>query len=657
MVSSGATTTICRLSPDLLESICRELLAFPPEGKPLKHIGSRTVAALATTARVFRDPALNVLWHTIADIAVLFYALPDDIYVRSRKQHGLRSPHSLQHFTLDDAENKPSLARFLSYARRVREIRMSTHLSVCSRRLVATPDMYDILAAAVGSRTLLPNLAAIHFKRKQFLDLKIFGAFHFLFGPSLRKLHISVINDWDTVSIDPEEDSDTFAQMLANLATCSPQLEELSVHIRPTDTILSVPSFMAVPLVQPMAHLTTLLLSQGLMPITPALFAHLARMPYLRSLRFCICPDWEWYEEMAALRDQRAADQAVFFPSLHDVRITSPTFDEPILLIPFISSSQLTNVTVVATLAVGRNTLDELICEVVALRAPEKLTELVIQAPYVFPDDADTYVALSTVSLGCFRHPPRPVGPRTLRPLLKLTGLEDLLLDFCCPFDVCDPFLAQCAAAWPGLCRFILGSDRAWGPTAQTNFPPGEHHDDEPGTIRSPAEPVRACVKPKATLFALHAFATHCPHIGDLGFEIDADLGPLRVAPERLETRPAVLGGLYRPLRKLYVGLSTIEDACAVAAFLSDAFPLVTEVEDGWAKLQVKEGTVGWRMARRYHTRWAAVAQLVSKFALVRLQEGRWRKKAKGEAVGEVEWLSDTEEEESDAVPDSEPED
>ena len=43
-----------------------------------------TLIALAATCKYLSDPALNMLYHTVPDIAVLFYTLPDELYKRER---------------------------------------------------------------------------------------------------------------------------------------------------------------------------------------------------------------------------------------------------------------------------------------------------------------------------------------------------------------------------------------------------------------------------------------------------------------------------------------------------------------------------------------------------------------------------------------------
>lgn len=83
-----ATGALTRIPPEILEQICgvlvgRSNVLLGPNGGGI-HFGPRaceTVAALARTCRLFHEPALNVLWHTIPDIAVLFFTLPRKTYL------------------------------------------------------------------------------------------------------------------------------------------------------------------------------------------------------------------------------------------------------------------------------------------------------------------------------------------------------------------------------------------------------------------------------------------------------------------------------------------------------------------------------------------------------------------------------------------------
>lgn len=72
---------IHRLPSTVLEEICRWLLCLPLDrNDKYRHVGSRTIAALAVTARLFLEPALDTLWNTIPDIAILFFALDKEAY-------------------------------------------------------------------------------------------------------------------------------------------------------------------------------------------------------------------------------------------------------------------------------------------------------------------------------------------------------------------------------------------------------------------------------------------------------------------------------------------------------------------------------------------------------------------------------------------------
>lgn len=86
------TSATHRFPPTVLQEICRELLCLPLDqtDQGFRHIGSRTVAALAVTARLFLEPALNVLWHTIPDIAILFFTLDDEAYYQGSVIEGER---------------------------------------------------------------------------------------------------------------------------------------------------------------------------------------------------------------------------------------------------------------------------------------------------------------------------------------------------------------------------------------------------------------------------------------------------------------------------------------------------------------------------------------------------------------------------------------
>lgn len=70
--------TITALPPDTILYICRLLVRWPKQSsRPPRQ---RHLAALATTCSYLSDPALDVLWHTLASLVPLLeYTLPKDL--------------------------------------------------------------------------------------------------------------------------------------------------------------------------------------------------------------------------------------------------------------------------------------------------------------------------------------------------------------------------------------------------------------------------------------------------------------------------------------------------------------------------------------------------------------------------------------------------
>ncbi|CDO76159.1 hypothetical protein BN946_scf184740.g2 [Trametes cinnabarina] len=95
----------------------------------------------------------------------------------------------------------------------------------------------------------------------------------------------------------------------------------------------------------------------------------------------------------------------------------------------------------------------------------------------------------------------------------------------------------------------------------------------------------RRCVwrRPRATILGLLTFAWLSPRLSVLGVEFDTDLSKL--PPARTELR-LMLGV---PRGALQVGLSPIEDPVAVAAFLSDSFPSLADIVNGWDEIDCTE--------------------------------------------------------------------
>ncbi|KAL1947304.1 hypothetical protein VTO73DRAFT_14265 [Trametes versicolor] len=623
----------------VLENICRKLLYYNPPDST----GPRTVTALAVTARIFHEPALDVLWHTIPDIAVLFLVLPkelcsDRLVSRTGRRH------------------KQILTRLLAYAQRVRVISSSAHVSRCTGYFSAVPKAYDTLASILGSRILLPNIEKINYTRfGDITPLGVFQSFGILFGPKLRAMRISSCFVRNPAPI-TQSDEEAFAQMLKQLADIKPPLQGLYIWKPPnTSTITSS----VASIVCTLDSLVSLKLPYCDLPLTPAAFEHLARLPGLRELDCRLDDSEEWVTRLLSLaRLNNSQDTA--FPVLRTLFLIAPTLALPTDLLRFVSSPHLTKLSIIAEKAVPRCDIDSLFTVVVGLRSAKTITQLCVIARNVVPTIANESATISTTSSAGARRAPRPIGRKTLEPLLAMTALDDITLLIRCPFDVDDALLEAFAKTWPKLDRFQLGHKDSWGLLTVGDLPEDERDPD--GTEHSlrdnfkleyqvngeKVDRAKMWHMPRATLFGLLAFAQRCLRIGVLHVELNANLHA--VPPALLEVHPMQGAQMRAKLSSLHVGLSPIRDPYAVAAFLSAWVVGIAEIKSGWEDLmdeddeeeddddvddddfeEDSESLSDWPYtARVYNRRWKLVGRLILFFAAVRTQEWLWKRQAAG---------------------------
>ncbi|EIW60850.1 uncharacterized protein TRAVEDRAFT_19406 [Trametes versicolor FP-101664 SS1] len=619
----------------VLEQICYELICLPLEQTQpdhYAHVGSRTIAALAVTARLFLEPALDVLWRAIPDIAVLFFALDKEIYSQRRVA---RRGHS-----------ESQLERFFAYAQRVRAINFDAHVSTCTRWISAVPEAYDKLAAILGSRALLPNLEIINFKHTELTSQEVFRTFHILFGPKLGVVRILGGRAYD----DPynirrskpitAKDDEAFAQMLKKLTDLKPQLQALIIERRPCSTAMTASLQGAVCALN---HLVSLKLSYCNFCVTPASFKHLAGLPTLRELDCEVNDSEDWANGLASLARIDDA-QHKLFPVLCELLLKASTLALPAGLLRHVGSPYLTELTIIAAGAVPRPEVDLLLKTVAGLRGAKTITEFRVIAHRVEP---------SAFTVGAAPPDPaparlRPIGNTTLEPLLALSAVMDLALEILCPFDINDMLLSRFGAVWGPRLRFLkLGLDAqagfsSWPLLTEGDFLEGGAPWDGAGEKRRILRHNRVgggledCAdvwhKPRVTLFGLLMLARNCPEEAVFQFELNANLRA--VSPALLEALPKWACSAYVPpvISGLYVGLSPIEDPYAVASFLSCFVSGIDCLRSGWLEMMdhndirndngVDEDEDGDRddlewssVARIYHKRWRMVQRLIPLFA------------------------------------------
>ncbi|OJT09912.1 hypothetical protein TRAPUB_13655 [Trametes pubescens] len=674
-----AANTLCRMPHALFEQIFL-LLMLEPCDSDGKMVGCHTVACLARTCRYFHIPAVNVLWHTIPDIAILFFALPRHRYHVKRllldETDKTMMDEKIFASTFAGTPVEAGLVRFFSYARRVKVIQHRCyHLPPQLAVFCADPETYHALAVILQDRPLLPNVESIEFHRKPVVSTAVFRSFHILFGPKLKKLSMfgreGQIKEYawlwrdPALGVEPQEEQD-FEGMLAELGKRVPHLEALEFNLYPSGATMALATSVALDESR-FGYLTSLCLLQDCLPIRPEAFVSLGYLPSLRTLEFSSnIAFWTDADFVSLIAEDP------LFPVLRSLSITGTTLAVPIMLLQWVSSPCLASLTVSTDADTVRGDIDPLIVFIAALPSRDTLSVLSIHVPDVLHETvmADTARIRARYNSDPKYRPsrrraraPEPLFRATFAPLLAMHSLEEVVLDIHCPLDLDDALLESFGRAWPKLRLLNIGAPSPWG-TLTTDVRVGEVHDVPPFVLRKPAPPpedgtraappddddddsdtdtdaefadiemMGAWTPPRVTLLGLLAFAAHVPLLTELGLDsFDATLAA--VPPARLEQRPA-RGVVHGRLRTLHVALSPIADPWAVAAVLADAFPGLAEVDCRWKSLEDDEGDregperVWWSLARMYGRRWESVGELVPKFVKVRLHERTRKRKAAG---------------------------
>ncbi|KAI9058493.1 hypothetical protein FKP32DRAFT_1761929 [Trametes sanguinea] len=639
-----------RLSPEIVESICRILLHRSYQSRATKAY--KTVVNLSITCKHFRDPALNVIWHTIPDVASLFLLLPNTLYARKKRRlrHATRSDSTATYLFFHDDVREDQLSTFFAYARRVKAMDQQNlyNVTVPDTSAYAAPSVYDVLAKLLRGRPLFPNLKSLRYVRHDSAPLSIFRSFHILFGQQLQEVEIysHSMPEKNRLLEHDAVDDEHAANLLNMLKEKAPYLRKVRLTLTPSQDLTKA----AVgPFVYALTNenLVSVQMVRDL-PLPPQAFRHFGTLPRLRTLNIDVNhPAWSTYSAPDLQDDARP-----LFPSLRKLQINGPTLAPATKLLPLISSPVLKELCVDASQSnrVPRHELHPLFAAIAALPSGRTtLATLYVRIGSVARGDqvvADADPA-ARVRWACADKIPDPIGEKTLEPLMSMPQLEDIMLHIGCPFDLDDELLRKLAGAWRDIDRLILG--RAY-PIPEYQ----ESEDEDDGAMSSAPEatpdqtdeerprPLRPCAwrRPRASILTLHAFAVLCPRLTVLGLEVVADLTKYPRCDRERRPHPQMP---QHPLDTLFVGLSPIDaDPLSVAAFLSDWFPWLAEVNSSWEEVDEgdPEAEAGdedgilefddWSEAHASRVRWNRVQDLVPKLVEVRRQERQWRAKAAG---------------------------
>ncbi|KAI0662189.1 hypothetical protein C8Q70DRAFT_963530 [Cubamyces menziesii] len=665
-------------TPGIIERICYHLLTDQDGDDRVElFAGPRTVVAIALCCRRFSQPALDVLWNTVPDPALLLYTLP-----RFLSHSGQRRRIPIEH-ALDDngvfasclARDTGILERMFSYGSRVRAVDQSSAplpLPSKLRGFSGLRPFYIGLVNSLGTFSLFPKVQKVCLRTN---DQRLpCCALPLLVGPNTRHVDLEVRTK-DTFTCDQrsrEEDhnyllcTDDLIKFADKLAAAK-WLQYLRIHIECVHIRSSMDIFTMS--IRRLTNLTELVIT---LPLTMACMVDLAELPLLQYLtcRLDHC-DWDDDDIRRYLNNERP------FMRLMEANLTVPNLVMVALLLSPVSTPELMILRVKTTKPVERGEIDALFRTIVKSEARRvSIGTIDIRVEDVFepmgPDEeshTSGYSAIPTL--------PKPISAATLAPLFKLEDLTTLSLRIRWPFSVGDELLEKIANTWDSLFHLHLSSGYPRGvfhQSARVNAPAGDDSDAEKEDIdgdnamsqdghqvlyRDRVERIWEILpKPRLTLLGLVPLLRRCENIETLSVQFDATRHA-NIPPRDRDREPIwpMQNAPPRDLYKLSVGLSPIQNPHGVADFLSAAFPQLAGIYSSWWALQTDEekaldaGYVGvdgwdssddegqsddfvprpmwarederWSMARRYHVHWRTVGALLKQSARLREERAR----------------------------------
>ncbi|KAI0754862.1 hypothetical protein C8Q80DRAFT_394500 [Daedaleopsis nitida] len=421
-----STTALYCLPPEVFREICEWLLhgVEMPESPPQTAeeymplvIGVRTTAALAQTARLFYEPCMAAMWHTMPDIAVLFYTLPRECYRRAR----VRDHLSWVMFSFDRPLGEIDFSRFRSHAARVKVLQRTTpgfHLPLRTRRYIIKPPALVELEAYSQAN------GCVHVK---------------LYDPVVG---LPKYDDYPRAAdhVDFEEDA---VHILTRLQKLCPNLQQFGMYADPSSVHIGS---VVMDACLSFKNLTSFDCGGTTLPLSFKAFTYLASLPNLQQLKFATDRK-SWSFDDFWLLDHKPKDK--IFPALRDLRMTTLTIRLAMKMLPYIHSRRLRHIEVKVIHAILRKQVLPLVYVICCLRGQYRLEHVELSLDVIRSD-------------GDKSQPPEPIRGKTIIPFFSLISLRRLHLDIYCPWDIDDDSLKQVALSCPCLTTLELGVDRPW---------------------------------------------------------------------------------------------------------------------------------------------------------------------------------------------------
>ncbi|KAF8994457.1 hypothetical protein BDQ17DRAFT_1430991 [Cyathus striatus] len=164
----SSTSTVLQI-PEILMQICKHMMYQKP-----------TLASLARTCRMFEEPALDVLWHSLNGFYPLAKCLPSNVW--DEKEDG-----SGKYVELTQPLNPIDCSRLLHHARRVRCFVAGYWFHGYRNKKRVDVSIYQALQVVMHNTKLLPNVQEITWSCGMGLDISPF--IQMFLGPNLTKIN------------------------------------------------------------------------------------------------------------------------------------------------------------------------------------------------------------------------------------------------------------------------------------------------------------------------------------------------------------------------------------------------------------------------------------------------------------------------------------
>ncbi|KAG2042316.1 hypothetical protein BDR03DRAFT_945032 [Suillus americanus] len=368
-----------------------------------------TLAALARTCKTFKEPALDILWKRLDGLEPLILCLPES--VRKRNVQGK--------LTLNRLPFKKEWRIVCQYAQRIRFLSIDhMALDVIDDRFIQT------LISASAPTLLFSNLRTLYWWDNRESSLPLLRT---LLGSTITSLELD-FDDWTA----------SFARsaLLASLSARCPFIREFNCmgHCEESQEILDA-------ICEAVCGWRTLFLFKTGGLNTQAL-VHLASLPSLKSLAF----------EPRDLNDMQPNSTPTFIYPLNDVSISTSS--------PSALAQCLRHVRFLSCRSV-KLSIDENDAELAY--DPRDILDLIVSLSEGFsPNLEQLEVFFDIMSEKELDNPRFAIAFDVVAPLLSLSRLTTLDLNWLCTSAIDDASLKIMAQFWPQLERFHFGGGICW---------------------------------------------------------------------------------------------------------------------------------------------------------------------------------------------------